>query len=254
MLETTTFSRFSGNSIKPQGWLRNQLQIQADGLSGHLDKFWPDIKDSAWLGGTADGWERLPYWLDGVIPMAWLLDDNGLKDRLNKYIDYIISHQSDDGWLGPRVSEKPEAADYWSQFLTLKMFVEYFQFTEDSRVPNVVSKALKAVENRINYYPLSNWGQFRWFEALIPIFWLYERVEEDWLLSLATKLKAQGFDWQFYFLNWPEKEATPKGVWTYASHVVNNAMAIKSGALWSRVSKFKKDKKAADQMMKLLDQ
>ena len=31
-------------AIRPQGWLLNQLRIQADGLSGHLDEFWPDIK------------------------------------------------------------------------------------------------------------------------------------------------------------------------------------------------------------------
>ena len=38
-------------NIKPAGWLRDQLRIQANGLSGHLDEFWPDIKDSAWFGG-----------------------------------------------------------------------------------------------------------------------------------------------------------------------------------------------------------
>ena len=42
-------------SIKPSGWLYNQLRIQANGLSGHLDEFWPDIKNSAWFGGDGDG-------------------------------------------------------------------------------------------------------------------------------------------------------------------------------------------------------
>src|SRR5690349_12111462 len=54
-------------SIKPQGWLLEQLRLQGGGLSGHLDEFWPDVKDSGWKGGKAEGWERAPYWLDGFI-------------------------------------------------------------------------------------------------------------------------------------------------------------------------------------------
>ena len=40
-------------SVKPTGWLREQLRLQADGISGHLDEFWQDVgSNSAWLGGT----------------------------------------------------------------------------------------------------------------------------------------------------------------------------------------------------------
>ena len=73
-LKEQTFRPSPLAGISPRGWLARQLRIQADGLSGHLDEFWPDIKDSAWIGGKAEGWERMPYWLDGVIPLAWLLD------------------------------------------------------------------------------------------------------------------------------------------------------------------------------------
>ena len=37
-------------------WLEQQLRIQCDGLSGQLDKFWPDMQDSGWIGGDAEGW------------------------------------------------------------------------------------------------------------------------------------------------------------------------------------------------------
>src|SRR3989304_257616 len=88
-------------SIRPQGWRARQLRLQADGLSGHLDEFWPDIQDSRWFGGEAEGWERAPYWLDGVVPLAFLLDHPALKDKVTRYCDYIITHQADDGWRGP---------------------------------------------------------------------------------------------------------------------------------------------------------
>lgn len=34
------------NQVFPQGWMRRQLEIQAEGLCGNLDLFWADIKDS----------------------------------------------------------------------------------------------------------------------------------------------------------------------------------------------------------------
>ena len=50
--------------ITPGGWLRKQLRLQAGGLTGHLDEFWPDIARSQWIGGDAEGWERGPYWCE----------------------------------------------------------------------------------------------------------------------------------------------------------------------------------------------
>ena len=89
-------------AIQPQGWLARQLRIQADGISGHLDEFWPDVQDSQWFGGNAEAWERAPYWLDGFIPLAYVLDDPALKAKVTRHLDYIIAHQQEDGWLGPR--------------------------------------------------------------------------------------------------------------------------------------------------------
>ncbi|MDP6112656.1 MAG: hypothetical protein QGG53_12375, partial [Planctomycetota bacterium] len=89
-------------AIEPRGWLQQQLKIQADGLSGHLDEFWPDVRDSAWFGGDADSWERAPYWLDGIIPLAFLLGDERLIEKVHQRVDQILDRQGEDGWLGPR--------------------------------------------------------------------------------------------------------------------------------------------------------
>jgi hypothetical protein len=80
-------------SIRPLGWLERQLRIQAAGLSGHLDEFWPDVGQSQWFGGKAEGWERAPFWLDGLIPLAWTLDDPALKAKAERYVNHIISAQ-----------------------------------------------------------------------------------------------------------------------------------------------------------------
>jgi hypothetical protein len=252
-LRNPHFRAFPTTAMRPRGWLAGQLRIQADGLSGHLDEFWPDIKDSAWIGGDAEGWERMPYWLDGVIPLAWLIDDEALKTRVTGYLDYILTHQHADGWLGPRAEEKKEAADVWSQALALKMLTVYHDTTGDERVPGAVEKGLRMLDRHIDEKPLEKWGHSRWFEFLIAIFWLYERTGEAWLLDLAVKLQAQGFSWKDFFRRWPLTEATPKGRWNYMSHVVNNAMAVKEGGLRWRLTGDESDREAVHAMLAALD-
>jgi len=238
-------------AIKPKGWLLNQLRVQADGLSGRLDEFWPDVKYSAWFGGEGDNWERAPYWLDGVVPLAFLLDDPILKAKVEKYMDVIITRQDETGWIAP--SDDQASYDLWAIFLILKPLIQYYEATGDERVPKVVDKSLHWLDEHIGKYPLFNWGKFRWFESLLSIYWLYERTEEKWLLDLAVKLQAQGFDWNDFFKRWPLVNPTPKGKWNYMGHVVNNAMAIKAPALWWRLTGDERDRKMVYEVMEKLD-
>jgi len=74
-LRQNAFNPFPLRAIEPRGWLREQLEIQAEGLTGHLGEFWKDVgNNSGWLGGTGESWERGPYYLDGLLPLAYQLD------------------------------------------------------------------------------------------------------------------------------------------------------------------------------------
>ena len=64
------YSFLTSRELIPTGWMRRQLEIEAKGLAGNLDKVWRDVRDSKWIGGTAEGWERVPYWLDGFIDIS----------------------------------------------------------------------------------------------------------------------------------------------------------------------------------------
>jgi uncharacterized protein len=99
-LAEPAFRPLSLGSISPEGWLRRQLRLQADGLSGHLDEFWPDLAQSQWFGGKAEGWERAPYWPDGLIPLAWVLGDEWLQAKARRHLEYIVA--KDDPGLGQR--------------------------------------------------------------------------------------------------------------------------------------------------------
>ena len=261
-LHRPSFHPLPLGSIRATGWLRKQLRTQADGLSGHLDEFWPDVRNSQWFGGHAEAWERAPYWLDGVIPLAYTLDDEPLKEKIERYVNYVIEHQHDDGWLGPRtmVAASGKTAqpryDLWGQILATKVLMQYTEATGDERGATALARLLRGIDHTLDRTPLFNWGQFRWFEALLAIFWLYERQGGIWLLDLATKLHAQGFDWSGYFSapnGWPAASPTPKGRWNYMSHDVNNAMAPKAPALWWRLSGDERDRTSAFEMLDKLN-
>ena len=220
---------YTTNEIKPDGWLKRQLQIQAEGLSGNLDKMWPDVRDSAWIGGTREGWERVPYWLDGFVPLAYLLEDQDMIERAKKYIDAIISAQKDDGWICPCDDDKRATYDTWAVLLITKVLTVYYDCAKDERIPNVIYRVLK------NYYALLKeekvklfeWGKYRWYEGFIAIGFTYERYQEDWLLELARILKEQGTNFNALVPLWER----PLNWWRQDTHIVNLMMMLKSEAV-----------------------
>lgn len=224
---------YTAKEIKPQGWLKRQLEIQGEGLSGNLDKIWPDVRDSAWIGGDREGWERVPYWLDGFIPLAYLLDNEDMKNRAKKYIDAIIERQCDDGWICPCEEEKRETYDTWAVQLISKVLTVYYECSGDERIPDVIYKTLK------NYYELLkseeiklfNWGKFRWFECLIAIDFMYKSCGEEWLKELAKILSEQGADYNEFTESWKR----PLNKWTFYTHIVNLGMMFKSEAISSEL-------------------
>ena len=223
------WSLYTTKEIKPGGWLKRQLEIQAEGLAGNLDKVWPDVRDSAWINGDREGWERVPYWLDGFIPLAYLLENKDMIARAQKYIDAIISSQREDGWICPCSDEKRKTYDTWAMQLISKVLLTYYECSGDERIPAIVYRVLK------NYYQLLkdgtirlfDWGKFRWFETFIAINFVYKTHKEAWLKELAEILKAQGSNYNDYIELWKR----PLNYWRLETHIVNLVMMLKSEAV-----------------------
>jgi len=252
-LRAPAFEPLPLGSIKPTGWLKDQLRIQADGLSGHLDEFWPDIKDSAWFGGKAEGWERVPYWLDGLVPLAYVLDDPALKAKVKKSVDHILDHQHADGWLGPvGDSKKHKAYDVWPLFPLLKALTQYHEATGDPRVVPALLKACRKIDQVISREPMYSWARFRAADYAVTLYWLYDRTKEPWLLDLARKTFAQSDDWRARFDDFMFTAKT-QGKFELDTHGVNTGMALKYGGVRSRLTGDAKDKGAVFRMLDLLD-
>ncbi|MBE6686583.1 MAG: hypothetical protein E7591_05055 [Ruminococcaceae bacterium] len=241
MKNINRYSMLTTNEIEAKGWVLEQLKIQAKGLSGNLHKVWPDVRDSQWIGGDKEGWERVPYWLDGFIPLAYLLNDEELKATAKKYVDAIISKQEHDpetpyhdGWICPYNSILEfDTFDEWAVLLICKAFIVYYDCSGDERIPDVIYKILKNLKFRLEHTSLKSWGSFRWFEGLISVYWMYDRCREDWLIELCRLLEIQGADYHKIFDHWKDQERHYRS-WRLHTHVVNLAMALKSDALAAR--------------------
>jgi len=254
-LADLTFQPLPLGTVTPAGWLQRQLRIQADGLTGYLDEFWPDVAQSQWFGGNAEGWERAPYWLDGVIPLAWLLDDSRLQEKCDRYIDMIVDGQRPDGWYAPYPEDASSTQyDLWAILLVNKVLVQYHEATRDEAVFKAVVRNLRAMLSILDQTPLFGWGRFRWFEGLISVYYVYERIEEPWLLDLARKLFDQGFDYRQFYGGLDVTQPTPRrGLWRWDKHVVNTGMMLKAYALVSRITGQEQDRTFTRTMMDILD-
>ena len=247
ILNDPVFRPLPLGKVRPDGWLKRQLRIQADGLSGHIDEFWPDIAESKWFGGKAEGWERAPYWLDGFIPLAYLLDDAALIERANSRMDYIIDHQREDGWLGPDDVER----DVWPLFLIVKSLLQYAEASGSDRPIQAADRLLRRIDRWIGTHGLCAWAQMRWPELALVAQAMCDRTGDRWFAELSARAARFGYDWVTHFIEFPFREKSTR--WDMDTHVVNHAMALKLAAILYRLSGAEDDRDLARVAFEQLD-
>ena len=201
-LNRNALSELPLTAIRPKGWLKAQLETCRTGLTGLLHTFWPDVRDSAWRGRDGDGWERGPYYLDGLAPLAWLLDDEQLKGVCMEFIEWTLNSQREDGFFGPESN-----TDWWPRMVMLKALRQYFTATVDKRVPEFMYKYFRYQYARLDEEPMKEWAVARGGENIDMALWLYNLTggRHKFLLSLCEKLIAQTLDWPTLFSAFPFK-------------------------------------------------
>ena len=203
-------------TIKATGWLEEQLKRMASGMTGNLDSIYPEVvgERNGWLGGDGDGWERGPYWIDGLLPLAYILDDADLKAKAQRWVDWTLDNQTDDGYLGPvPFTEEPEneaglqrgmRRDWWPKMVMLKILQQYYNATHDERVVNVLTKYFKYQLKTLPEKPLDHltfWANRRGADNLQVVYWLYNITGDKFLLELGDIIKEQTFPWETVFMN-----------------------------------------------------
>jgi DUF1680 family protein len=231
-------------AIQPKGWLKKMLETQRDGLTGKLDSVYALVcgKNNGWLGGTGDSWERGPYWIDGLVPLAYILNDAKLKAKAQEWIEWSIKNQRPDGYFGPypfdeKKMQKIEGTqqtiseDWWPKMVMLKATQQYYTATQDKRVLTLLDKYFRYQLANLPKSPLGKWtfwAEQRGGDNLQIVYWLYNITKEKYLLDLAELIHQQTFDWTTKLTNNTLRRLNP-----YPDlHCVNVAQGIKEPLIY----------------------
>ena len=184
-----------------------------EGMTGHLDKVYEPVMGArnGWLGGDGDVWERGPYWIDGLLPLAYILNDEALKEKIKPWVEWTLASQKPDGYFGPDTDRTPEpglqrdnARDWWPKMVMLKVMQQYYSATEDTRVLDFFTKYFKYQLAELPKTPLGHWtfwGEQRGGDNLMMVYWLYNITGDKFLLDLGELIHRQTFNWTDIFLN-----------------------------------------------------
>lgn len=196
------FVKLPIGSIKPGGWLKKQLELQCNGLTGHLDEIsiWLNKTDNAWLNKSGlgkYGWEELPYWLKGYGDIAYMLNNKRMLANTKFWIDAVIANQRPNGDFGPLVYKGEGKRDLWTNMPMLWCLQSYYEYSKDERVINLMRKYFKwELTIPDNRFLQDYWENSRGGDNLLSVYWLYDRTGESWLLNLATKLDRCTANWR----------------------------------------------------------
>lgn len=232
-------------SIRAKGWLQDQLQRQAVGMTGQLDELYPLVmgKRNGWLGGDGDQWERGPYWIDGLLPLAYLLDDELLKAKVKPWIEWSLNNQRVDGYFGPKIPDqeypyeqgiqRDNIADWWPKMVMLKVLQQHYSATGDQRVIDLMTNYFKYQLEELPENPLGHWtfwGNRRGGDNLLVVYWLYNITGDRFLLDLAELIHEQTYNWTDTFLHGSEMATVG------SMHCVNVAQGIKEPVIYYQQS------------------
>lgn len=177
------FERLSFGSIKPTGWLREQIDKDLNGFVGNLDKLVPDLINDPIYGsgrlqkhsaikdlgnlkeGDAEGDEQYKWWnsetqsnwWDGYIRNAILTDNKPALAKVRKHVYDMLATQDSDGYLGIYDKElryrcTSENGELWAKTTLFRGLLAYYEYTGDKEVWQAI---VRAVDNVMQNYPIN---------------------------------------------------------------------------------------------------
>lgn len=183
-MEHAIYTEMPLRSITPNGWLREFLRTQADGLTGHIERagfpfnvvFWGDGSGKYDTEAYWSRFEQTGYWLDGAVRCGHLLRDAALVSKAKAQIDAALQHADDEGFIGPR------HAGRWPHAVFFRALMAHESATGDEAIVDAVHSHLLA--------DADEYDRKRDVCMLEALLWVADRVDDLFLRSKALRAYA----------------------------------------------------------------
>ena len=179
--------------ITASGWIKQQLEIEAEGMGGHLDELEPNSiytpfitrENEKGLGEVARvGWSAEfsgTYWT-GLVQLAFTLDDEKLKRKAENWVNAVLANQEPDGYIGAYKKDVDRNNDLnaWGCYWEMRALLSYYEATSRNDILDACHKGLRWFVREWKEYRSDYIGQML-IESMVSVY-LYTGDKDllDW--------------------------------------------------------------------------
>ena len=140
MKKFNKFNEVSLTKIKPQGWLKDFLRGQVEGMPGNLDRIGYPFDKACWqyrslsAGGYAAWWpyEQTAYWIDTLIRTWILTDDDSLFEKVKYQIEKSFEEDGD-AFIGPLELKEDKGRNRWPHLVYYRSILALYTKTGEKK-------------------------------------------------------------------------------------------------------------------------
>lgn len=230
------------------------------GLPGRMHEFYRLVSNATWGGGHEEYSalnEAWPYYINGLVPLAFALDDQQLLGAINQQISYVLLKQFPNGWLGPEA--EVATRNFWGRypfFLAAAQYVEAADVLDARNMLRAMHRFVDIMHDMLKHdyqgYVWKEgdrfdqqWGRSRAADMVMALQWLYEHYPENNHVKIHEcmfMIYQKAYDWSWWF---EESNFLKHDLESYPPelidplfpflHVVNAAQGLKSPAVMGRL-------------------
>lgn len=181
----TTYSKLKISDIHPQGWIKEFLERQKSGLTGHIEVAGYPFNTTMWAGnkieGSPEAWwpyEQTGYYIDGVNRLGYLLGDNALKQKAKEQTNYVLEH------IDPTTGRVSTILlDRWARWPYVGFFRTYMTDYDETNDKSIV----EALHKHYLTFTAKDFADDLELANVELICWLYGITKDEKLIKMAEE-------------------------------------------------------------------